>query len=368
MPRVNPNSYRFANRLWVDSLYENKTPLQVGLYVVLIAIAPWFSCFLISYASGEHTRFVSTPVFYVGSAGIFLTTGALMYGSYRYVFVYMNILKCFELTYDDQRTILKDVLGRYAYFYHHLRAAIICFLFGIIIAIGSTVIWKHINTFVPFFGTGLPRLAAFSDNGWYRDELLHITLAIKAIYVFSIALPLGTAMSVIVRLPLFFYSIWGLPVKLPPKLIKTHYTNATVFYSIISLFWITGTIGFVYLFGNGGDYASASIVFSLIALGIVTFLAPQISYMKAVSDSEKKYLSELADLFVEIGSISTISNNSAKEANDSKILTDRAGMISDLLLHDSWVYPYHQTMVVVGTYVLSSIKIGHIQSVIRFFM
>jgi hypothetical protein len=140
----------------------------------------------------------------------------------------------------------------------------------------------------------------------------------------------------------------------PPTLIKAHFSPATAFYAKISVLWLIGVGLLFYFFSPNRDWLSYSIVFAAFASGIINFSLPQIAYVRTVSSSEDHFLALLSRSFDE-GQTAAAIEGVGTQASQIHAQRDPNGMLLllQLLKHDDWVYPLHQTYIVIGIYLIS---------------
>ena len=142
-------------------------------------------------------------------------------------------------------------------------------------------------------------------------------------------------------------------VLIEAPLIKTHFAPVTSFYATISLLWLLGVVLFAYFLGMNKDWLSISIVATFFALGVVNFVLPQIVYIRVVSASKDLFLGHLSERILR-GNVERGADEQEEGLSD-QFFRNISGMESllPLLKHDQWVYPLHQTYIVVGAYLLS---------------
>src|SRR5208283_1196201 len=111
--KMHVRSYKFANVLWSDYLYNNKSLTKTALNVIILSSIPWVIGIFIAADVGRGSLYLRTPIFYIGSIGIMITTFTLIYGSFQHFTIYEHILECFILTNDERQEIVHNVLDRY---------------------------------------------------------------------------------------------------------------------------------------------------------------------------------------------------------------------------------------------------------------
>jgi len=354
--------YRFANILWVDYLVQGSSLGRAVFRLALFSISPWLIGLVIASHADRTLAYLTTPAFYLGTIGILLTTSTIAYGSNKQYSMYERFLECFDLSENARLDVIREALARHSNLRLHLRAAAIIFCICAFFVATGFFWWSELEPFSRVIGTTLPRFEAFSQYGWYDESIAgHGALCVLVFSVF-ISLPLGTSGSIIIRLPLFLWRTSAYKPLLPPALIKMHFSLITSFYARVSFLWLMGVVLTVYFFGINKDWLSYGIVGMLFLFGLVNFAIPQIAYARVVDASE--------DLFIELLSkriLNSIPDRGAimgDEERSDRVLHSLSGMdpLIGLLTQEHWVYPLHQTYIIIGAYVLSLVSWSHLIS------
>jgi hypothetical protein len=349
LSRTSAAPYRFANLLWADKLRDSKSRWKTVINVAAYALVPWLFGLLISLHADRLGNYLRTPAFYLGCVGIMLTLLALMYGSKKHFDIYGEVLECFDLSNEARTDIVHNILDKYYNSFRHLLSAFLVLLVGIILSVLGFWYWEDVRFISDALHTELPRFAVFAAHGWYDPKISSHGLAIVVMFAFFIALPLGTSTSLMLRMP---FTLWRLASQrslLPPLLIKSYFSGITSLYSVVSISWLVGALMMLYLFGSNDDPISYAFALGFLILGLLTFTLPQIVYIKVISDSEDRYF-EIIRL-----RLFTSDHNAEQQTSDFPKILD-LGTLTQLMSHDQWVYPLHQTYFVVGAYALSAIS------------
>jgi hypothetical protein len=221
--------------------------------------------------------------------------------------------------------------------------------------------WSRIEPVSNYLGTNLPRFKALGHYGWYDSSILNHGLLIVLVFVLFIALPLGTSGSIMMRLPMFIWKTSCEKPLYPPSLIKLYFGPATTFYAAVSILWFIGVFLFLYFFGLNADWLSILIVLLVFLMGVFNFAVPQLAYIRVVSSSEDMFMESIANHFsyAQFSDSSTdgiISGSSNRTLATKMIDNSNIQPLIHLLKHDDWVYPVHQTYIVVGLYLVSSLS------------
>ena len=320
MRKTNAIPYQFANLLWTDKLRSSTSGWITGFNVAAYSLAPWLLGAVIAEQAGRLTNYLNTPIFYVGSLGIALTLGALMYGSKKHLSVYRDILECFDLSDDERKGVIHDILDRYYNSRRHLLAAAIVFSVGVAIAVLGFWYWEHIRIISDVMYTSLPRFTVFRIYGWYDKEIASYSLAIVVLYAMFIALPLGTSTSVMIRMPISLWKISKLRPLLPPLMVKSYFSDITSLYTRISISWLFGAFMMFYFFGLNDDVISYAIAFIFFILGVFTFFIPQVVYVKVVSGSEDRYFETIRSRLFGSGDELELVDKSTQQSSDLSVL------------------------------------------------
>jgi len=349
------DAYRFANIIWVEQVIGSGLTIRSFARIMIFSITPWSVGFLISLISGSYLEYLRTPLFYIGSVGIFLTTTGLVFGASQQYGMYDRLVSLYEMDPDQRRNHVVSALTRHSRFWHHMRATAIIFLAGFLSSVSAIYFWDHIGPASSALDTLIPRFRVLESHGWYAESLRHYTFSILIVFLVFISLVLGTSASIMLKLPLFLWGVSGEKPILPPAVIKTHFRPAATFYAVISLLWLAGGAAVFYLFGMNDDWLSYLCVFGTFVVGIVNLSIPQIAYLRTISASEERYIEIvsarfLADIGVKHGAEKDLAITFGAGPQD--ITT---GTVLQLMKCDAWVYPVHQTYVVAGTYIASLI-------------
>ncbi|NOX51984.1 MAG: hypothetical protein GXP16_15820 [Gammaproteobacteria bacterium] len=342
--------YQFANRLWVDVLFGSFRSRHSKMKVVLFSVAPWLIGFIIAIVAGYWQAFVETGAFYLGSIGIFVTTWMILYASTKQYDMYDRFLDCFDISVDERLQLIKVTIERYSNWRLHLRGYVFALLLAeLFIAVGFFG-WDSVTAFVQQTGLTLLRPEAFESNGWYREDAAETGFTIVTVYSIFLFWPLATAISVIGRMPIFMIRTAKLPTSLPPRLVKSLFSTAAGFYTRVSLVWAFGVILFILLFVGDDDWLSTTILVALFVFGLLVFIVPQVAYARVIASSEQACY----------GSI--MSELDSKRSSIDEMMAVVSRYPDFFMAHDTWVYPIHQTYVVVLGYALSIISLNHINS------
>lgn len=346
-------AYRFANHLWVDDVFVGKQLKTTIGKIAIFSVVPWLFGFIIAWLGDLQIKYLSTPAFYVGSIGIFLTTATLVYGSTQQYKMYDRILSCFDLDTEKQLFYIRDDLERHSRFLEHARSALIIVLICEALLVSGLFFWDFIKPAAEAIGTSLPRFLYFQKYGWYIYEYRWFSFIIISTFLIFISVPLGTSASIILRFPIFLWKISGEMPKLPPSLIKVHFSPAASLYTVISVLWLCGASLIFYFFKPNNDWLSFLITFFIFLMGLVSFITPQVAYVRTVGASEDKFLGMLSEQFDKniIDRLLYPDKYTATEHDNS----DNLILLFELTKHDDWVYPLHQTYTVVGFYLISII-------------
>lgn len=357
--------YRFANKFWVDYLLVGSSISSTILRLVSFSFLPWLVGLIIAIIADRFLEYLKTPAFYLGSVGIFLTAGGLAYGSIKQYAIFDQFLACFDLDRDEQEKIVCDTLGKYTSLRIHIRSFLIIFIMCAMIAVAGFILWPSIEQISNEVGTKLPRFNALSQHGWYDVSVQVHSLWIVLVFAFFVTLPLSTAISVTLRLPSFLWRVSQAPVLLPPLLIKAHFAPAASFYTTVSIIWIFGVLLIAYFVGMNEDWLSYFVVVIFFVSGVIIFATPQIIYARVASSSEEVYFDLLSQRIL----ATSHSKEEFSELDDTraKILENmfEYGPAASYMTHDRWVYPLHQTYIVVAAYLVSLlVKSGYLKSLV----
>lgn len=346
-------AYRFANAIWVEEAIGKSLTFKSLSKAALFSITPWLVGLVISSTIGRASAYLATPSFYVGSAGIFLTTVGLVFGSSRQYSIYDRLLSAFEINPTKRRGHVLSALGRHSNFWHHVRAAAIIFAAGLAATIASVFFWDHVQDYALGIGTYLPRLKALELHGWYDENVRWTTVSILLVFLAFISATLGTSASIILRMPLFLWRVSDEPPRLPPALIKLHFTPAATFYSVTSLLWLGGVGLLLYFFGLNGDWASYGVVLIAFLFGMLNLAIPQVAYLRTVAASEERYLEILSARFGPHADEQGEGAGTLPWVTDDRADDVSTGSLIHLIKHNGWVYPVHETYAVMGSYAVS---------------
>ena len=352
---VSPHAYRFANKIWVDALVYPNNIYKSTRNIVFYSISPWAISIVICYFNGNVGRFLTTPAFYWGSLGILVTTTFLAYGSFKHYEVYEKLLRCFVVSESESRDIITDAIGRYSNYPQHIRAIALTFCGSVIFGALGFVL-NIVDLQYRVFSPVLFEYDTLRYYGWYRHDLIAQGFSIYLIFCLFVSIPLGTATSIVLRLQKFLWEVSKLQPKLPPALIKLHFSSAASYYTVISISWLFG-VYLIYLFFDGFSTASGVVVVVfLFLLGIINFSVPQIAYVRVISSAENEFLNLLSDNFnVTLNSLSIVEDINEQRYNFRTLQNSHDLLVVQMLKHDDWVYPVHQTYIVIGIYMLSAL-------------
>lgn len=339
--------YRYSTAQWFEVFLGERLNRKAFTRIALLAATPWLIGFLIATAFGHAGRYVITPLYWIGSVGIFLTSATLVYGVNAQHRMYTRLAAAFDLTDHEKRSHLVGALDRHSNFFQQTRAAFLVFVGGTVIAVWGVFpdLSEEVSTLV---GLSPPRFTVLKSYGWY-DEARRATLAFILLgYLIPISAVLGTSTSVLIRMPIFLWRISSAPPRYPPTLLKTYYSPAATFYTNISLLWLVGVGLLFYLFWSNHNILSYIIVISAFSAGLVNLAVPQLAYLRSVSLSEDRYLDIISQNIPQPANCT----DTTKRESESEF-KQSVGVIVSLMKSDDWVYPVHQTYVVVGTYMFS---------------
>lgn len=346
------HSYEFANRLWVDLFVVRGSLRRTARNLALFSATPWLLGAVVAIFADRARVYLSTPAFYVGAIGIFLTTCGLAYASNHQYAIYERYLACFSLSTEERQAAVHDALARHSRLFLHLRAAVIIFVTCTVFVTLGFEYWSQVEAYSRALGTKLPRFEAFARYGWYDPQVARHGALIVIVFGFFIALPLGTAGSMILRLPLFLWRLSGSKPVLPPALVKIHFAPAASFYMRVSVLWLLGVFLFLYFFGLNKDWLSLGFVAVVFALAVVNFILPQIAYARVVSAAEDQFLELLGKHLAQSTPVTLAGRGLS---SDFVQAINGVDSFMSLLKHEHWVYPIHHTYIVVGSFVASSV-------------
>jgi hypothetical protein len=351
---MHAEAYRAENTIWVDYIADPQSIRRTVIRFAAFAFVPWAIGFLVSFLAGATILYLSTPYFYIGSFGVFFTAGAIYYGSRRQYAMYDRVIRCFELDETQRRESVLNALERHSNLYNHMRATSIIFFLGVLVAAAGFLWWPKIFWLSDLLNMHFPRFRSLESYGWYDDSLKYYSLFISLVFLLFIAPTLGTAASNILRLPLFLLSISKAVPKVPPALVKLHFTSAAHFYTVISFLWLFGVFLLYLFFSPNEDWPGFFLVGLTLLFGLFNFSVPQIAYIRTISRSEDLYLNLVADNFADR------KNNALSQRlqypSSYGFPADRTNdmlLLIHLLKHDQWVYPLHQTYFIVVAYMVS---------------
>ncbi len=121
----------------------------------------------------------------------------------------------------------------------------------------------------------------------------------------------------------------------------------------------------LYLFGLNKDMISYSCVIGIFVLGLITFILPQVVYIRVVSASEDLYCQIIKRRFSSSNPNLGTSEGVIRALRDEIPDIGEMGSLVNLLNYDQWVYPLHQTYIVVGMYALSLISYNQAISIVK---
>lgn len=350
---MNTSAYRAANTIWVDHILDRNSRSKSIICLLSVSLMPWLLGFLISLWIGKMQQYLHTPIFYVASFGIFLTIGSLGFGSFSQYKMYDRILACFVVSESERRGSIISALERHSNFYNHIRASVIIFIFSVTVAALGCFFWNEINFISAEFGTILPRFQAFEKYDWYDETISAEFFAIQVIFLLFISPPLGTAASIMLRFPTFLWEISKKTPRYPPNLIKAYFAPAATFYAYVSVLWLLGVFLIYYFLGQNMDlFSDIGVAFAFL-IGVINFYLPQVAYVRVVSASEQQLLDIISNFFNAESSDNRGNNNVMIQANSEE--SQRILALVNLMTHNEWVYPMHQTYAVVGIYLISLI-------------
>jgi hypothetical protein len=351
---LHPKSYQFANALWCNFLYSRGNFLRTFYSVLAFSFSPWVGGLFISSLFGMPLRFVTTPIFYIAAFAIFVTVTALIYGSAQHYRIYSRLLECFDLSEMEKRDILHETMDSFFHFRAHIRASFLILSGGSLLAISGFYFWAYIRPFSELLGTCLPRFVAFSKYNWYSADSTKCGLIIVLIYLIFISIALGTSTSIMIRMPKLLLRVRRLNPSLPPRLVKYCFAPTASLYAWISVLWLVGAICLLYFFGLNGDWLSYACVIGPFLLGLFAFSLPQIAYVHIVFAAEERYSEAIKNRLAPIPLASAPMSSTIRQTDCSQ--ANELVPLLELLTHDQWVYPLHQTYIVVGMYALSFVS------------
>lgn len=342
---------RFGNEIWLDGFLTRRTLLGTIASVISFSLVPWLIAYFLCFFNGQAERFLSTGAFHVATLAISMVNLTIIYGSRNQYRIYRGVFECFKLGDTQVDTQVASVMARHSNFAQQFRAVLIVFVISLVAAVLGSFLWDWVEPISNALHTQLPRFEAFAKHGWYDDG--NNTLGFLAIALFTpwIGISLGTSASIFIRMPLFFWEVQKQEVVLPPALIKSKFSAATDFYTVISVFWILGVFALLYFFGQNKDALSLIIVVVTFGFGIVNFFIPQFCYVRIVSSAEDRLLNESALAFARSEPARILGSDNAADGSQG---VSAPGMMLLLRLaqHDNWVYPMHQTYIILGSYAI----------------
>ncbi len=361
MQPADPVYYRSANKLWVDYLLLGSSTRQTAIRVLAFALLPYFVGLGLAVLGGFASTYLRTPAIYYGLLGIILTLSALLHGSATQYAMYRKFFACFAMEPKSQLEDTKITLATYSSFSKHLRAFLISSAASLIIVYAGLFWFAAIAPYTHALHLTLPRLAAFDQHGWYDHVDAVYSFIILSVFALFVCAPLATAGSVMLRMPLLLLRSSKWTPAVPPLLVKAHFAPLTSFYTRTSLAWSGGAILIGLLLLPNSDWLSVLIVVFIFLLGIVNFFLPQVVYERVVTKSEAVYVDMMSALLHSVPS----GRPNELDAESQFAMLAKLDPVTSLLTRDRWVYPLHQTYLVLASYLLSLLGWDQITKIIE---
>lgn len=340
------SAYRISNRTWVEAFFWRGKFSSSLAFITIFAAIPWLTGLMIAHYTSQTQRYIGSEIFVVASVGIFVTTSFILYGSRRQYEMYDSFFDCFELQIEQKRSEILRIIESYSNSKRLRKSISVAIVLASILLVWGFIGWNQLNPQNFGLSTTFPRFSVFEREGWYLPGNQYAGLAITLSYVPWIAAPLATATRIISRMTLHIYRARRLTPRYPPMMIKAHFKRISQFYVIVGLGWLSGSALLFFLIGTNADLLSLGVASVPIILGIVTMLTPQVTYLTIAEKSN-----EMASAAIKKGlQLHSEEFNAAISSH-----WDRTSAVLQTLKFDNWVYPVHQTYLVIATYVLAGL-------------
>jgi hypothetical protein len=293
---------------------------------------------LLSFIFGWSSQFHSNLAVYYGVVGIYITTATIWYGSRSNYSIYDSFLLCFDISDDDRTKIVENTLDRYSANARHIRTGLIVFLLAFAVAYigffspGAEVFLKR------YLGITTLRFTDFQTAGWYEPGVATKAFPITLLFALFISFPLATGYRLISRMPWLLLQTARNSVTMMPRFIKAKFAKLTAFYTIVSLIWTVGATLIAVLFRGGASFTIRAFLIALVMLGVINVVVPQVIYAIVAVKAEVFWLGH-ANRAVE------------KRCNSQSNKSNGMDFVLEIdpyyLEYDKWVYPVHETYLIV---------------------
>lgn len=337
-------SYRYAHQLWVDFIFGERVGVA-RLRIAAYALAPLLLGSLLSFIFGWPSQFHANLAVYYGTAGIYITTATIWYGSRANYRTYDRFLGCFDIPDEDKKRILEDTLSRYSANGRHMRTAFVVFLLAAALAVVGFFFPEAVEFMKEYTGVSTLRFIDFQTAGWYDPGLAMKAFPVTLLFALFISIPLATGYRLISRMPFLLLKTARNPVTIMPRFIKTNFAELTAFYTRVSLLWTVGAFLIAVLFRGETALVIKLFVGILLAFGVVNFVVLQCIYAIVVGKAEFVWLEKASE------AVKTLCKS---QTDNSVNQMDFVLKIEPYYLeYDKWVYPVHDTYVIVLAQVAS---------------